>query len=770
MKRLLLILFAIFLIASPVQGEFFKDVIVTSPTGIWTDSRAYTTLNAAVTAIGASEQDLYIAKEEVVTTLVIPANIRLHFLKDGAIANSNTLTINTKNIHSDHQIFTGAGAVNFASGTEVQSVWFEDFETAITQTSNDTVTLLINKTDTLLNSAAVGNNVLLKWDSLNLITIAAGQTLSNIGDISAPGIRLFVVSGAITFKTPSPLAAVRACWFGTSLATLGVADNAAAAAGKQLIITPGDWVVDDNITLTSNVSVLQNADLQIATTKTLTINGSLDAGPYQIFSCTGTGKVVFGAGAVKEIYPEWWATNTSPGTTDMTTAIQAAHDASVSSNSGPFAPVAFSNNQYKFSTLTWSPHVSAIAHGKVYLQTANAAGRTIQVSDEYGRPATYGLNAVRNTVFNGQFYLVNSNAANTAMAWTFGGATATNYANTITALNGVETRGFHGGVYEFRNNAFMINFINCFDYGNNGNRIIVADPVTNSGEGIRFINCQFTDGTSYVVDVNTVHAMSFDFIGCSADYNLGLNKPGNSAPLCAFNWSGGHLEWNQVALPFLYNDSASTWNVDGTYITTGTLVGPADPYISHTKNAGTTRFTNIKYALPAGLVNLHYVESATSKGVFDYSPNYQGGSAPTNYVVYHASAVIGYDGITYRESAYTPSWSGTLGNGTIVGYYTRVGKKVDVVIKLVWGSTTSHAAASQAFALPYTPSATYPGLGSWWANDYGTGDRTGTAKCAIGDPYIYMYNDATATIVTNTVPMTWAEHDEVHVHLSYFVD
>ena len=324
MKRLLLIILAIFLITSPVQGEFFKDIILTSPTGIWTDSRAYTTLNAAVTAIGVIEQDLYIAKEEVVTTLIIPANIRLHFLKDGSIANSNTLTINTKNIYADHQIFTGAGAVNFASGSNVQSVWFTDFETAVTQTSNDTVTLIVNKTDTLLNSAAVGNNVRLKWDASNLITIAAGQTLSNIGDINAPDLRLFVVSGSIAFKNPSPLSAIYASWFGDSVATLSIADAAATVANKQLIIGSYSITSTPINPLTANLKVLPGSLISIATGQTLTINGSLDTNLCQIFSCAGTGKVVFGAGSVKEIYPEWWANNTSPGVTDMSAAIQAA--------------------------------------------------------------------------------------------------------------------------------------------------------------------------------------------------------------------------------------------------------------------------------------------------------------------------------------------------------------------------------------------------------------------------------------------------------------
>lgn len=324
MKRLLLIIFTILLIVSPVQGEFFKDVILTSPTGIWTDSRAYTTLNAAVTAIGALEQDLYIAKEETVTTLVIPANIRLHFLKNGSIANSNTLTINTKNIYADHRIFTGAGAINFVSGSEVRSVWFEDFETAITQTANDTVTLTVDKADTLLNSAAVGNNVRLKWNASNLITIAVGQTLSNIGDISAPDLRLFVVSGSISFKNPSPLPAIYASWFGDSSTTLNIADAAAAVANKSLIIGSYSIISSPANPLTANIKVLSGQLISISTGQTLTINGSLDAGLYQIFSCAGTGKVIYNGTK----YPQWWGA-VANGTTDDHAAIQAAIDSGI---------------------------------------------------------------------------------------------------------------------------------------------------------------------------------------------------------------------------------------------------------------------------------------------------------------------------------------------------------------------------------------------------------------------------------------------------------
>src|SRR5690606_9029564 len=56
---------------------------------------------------------------------------------------------------------------------------------------------------------------------------------------------------------------------------------------------------------------------------TVTINGPVLAPPRQIFA--GSGTVSFGSSSpTTTFYPEWWGTNTTPGTTDMTAAIQAA--------------------------------------------------------------------------------------------------------------------------------------------------------------------------------------------------------------------------------------------------------------------------------------------------------------------------------------------------------------------------------------------------------------------------------------------------------------
>jgi hypothetical protein len=333
---------------------------------------------------------------------------------------------------------------------------------------------------------------------------------------------------------------------------------------------------------------------------------------------------------------DWVALTFGTSAADVTTAIQAAHTAAI--NAG-YTHVDFPAGGGVITTLTWSPHVQARALGKVYLRTANASGRTIQVSDEYGLPALYGLNSPRNVIFDGQFLLINTNAGNAATAWSFGGATAANYCNIATPLRGVETRTFHGAVYEFRYNAFLLDIVDCFDYGCNGNRVKIADPVTNTGEGIRFINTIFGTGTSYVMDINTVHVMSFDFIGCSADYTLGLNKPGNSAPLVKVNWLGGHLEWDTVAAAYLQNDGGSEWNIDGSLVAPTALSGWPSPAITKTTGTTTTRMVNVKYVIPGAVALLHQTMSAASRFFGDEYPNYQGGNTPTQFATYLLASI-----------------------------------------------------------------------------------------------------------------------------------
>jgi hypothetical protein len=95
-----------------------------------------------------------------------------------------------------------------------------------------------------------------------------------------------------------------------------------------LHIPPSTWTIAADLTIPANITlkVPRGAILNIANGKTLTLNGGVDAGLCQIFSCTGTGKVILGPGSAKEVYPEWWGAK-GDGVTDCTAAIAAATNA-----------------------------------------------------------------------------------------------------------------------------------------------------------------------------------------------------------------------------------------------------------------------------------------------------------------------------------------------------------------------------------------------------------------------------------------------------------
>jgi hypothetical protein len=97
-----------------------------------------------------------------------------------------------------------------------------------------------------------------------------------------------------------------------------------AIGGNQAVlrIPAGTWSIGDNLTIPANVTLKpeRGAILIVATTKTLAINGPLDAGLYPIFSLIGTGKVTFTRSSVTYVYPEWFGA-VGNGTTDDTAAL-----------------------------------------------------------------------------------------------------------------------------------------------------------------------------------------------------------------------------------------------------------------------------------------------------------------------------------------------------------------------------------------------------------------------------------------------------------------
>jgi hypothetical protein len=96
-----------------------------------------------------------------------------------------------------------------------------------------------------------------------------------------------------------------------------------------LRVPAGVWSIANNLAVPNNVTLKpeRGAILNVPDGITLTINGGVEAGLYQVFSWTGTGKVQFGAASrVKEIFPQWWGAVGDGANNDLT-AVQAALNA-----------------------------------------------------------------------------------------------------------------------------------------------------------------------------------------------------------------------------------------------------------------------------------------------------------------------------------------------------------------------------------------------------------------------------------------------------------
>jgi beta-1,2-mannobiose phosphorylase / 1,2-beta-oligomannan phosphorylase len=301
MKKFLYLILLISIFLSSVascSAEYFSDIIITSPNGIWTDTRTYSSLQDAITAVGSDDREIVIPNEQFVTTLTIPSNVRLKFLRDGSINNSGQLTINTTNISAENrQIFTGTGDIDFADGSIVKSSWFSTIGNAIDITEDDTVTLEITESYTISENTSIGNDVHLRWNSPNIITISFGYTLSNINSIEAGKFQIFSGAGDFDFVDGARL---NSAWFLHLRSLLTYAGD----ANVEIEISKEE-VIDYNTTIAENISlnITNGGKLSPEAGVTVTINGPFKAGLYQVID--GAGLVTLSESATKLIFPQW---------------------------------------------------------------------------------------------------------------------------------------------------------------------------------------------------------------------------------------------------------------------------------------------------------------------------------------------------------------------------------------------------------------------------------------------------------------------------------
>lgn len=120
--------------------------------------------------------------------------------------------------------------------------------------------------------------------------------------------------------------------------------------------------------------------------------------------------------------------------------------------------------------------------------------------------------------------------------------------------------------------------------------------------------------------------------------------------------------------------------------------------------------------------------------------------------------------------SYTPVIGGTgwaLGNGTISGSWTRIGRTILYRVQIVWGTTSTFGTVSPTISLPYAASGA-PGE----APVLGLRQTVGTYRMVglMAGSTVTVYNQGAGNLlgyVTATVPASWASTDTWNVHGSY---
>lgn len=362
-------------------------------------------LNEAVNSVGTSKATLVVYRNTPVDApLVVPSNIYLEFTKNGRLDIPFALTLNASFTGPSRRLFrlVGAGSIDASrSPTPCDPRWFGATGDAVTDDSSS-----ITKALTSFHGPSTlppgryrtGSDLSIPVGSVlksagGVLVPDVATTITVRGRVSAAREQIFDCSaGRVLCSTVEGEGdrEVWVEWFGATLD--GVTDDIVSWKSAVEYLGTGGGVLrvgcgvtliaGDDLTIPSGVVLKPEGVLKIADTRTVTIEGRVEAPTVPIFDCSlcvTSGGVLMAAGeglGQREVWVEWFGANMtgslSPASVAKTEEAWASALAAIHPNDGGIVRMGYGETRVS-STIT-VPRGTFIEGISPYKSTIQYAG------------------------------------------------------------------------------------------------------------------------------------------------------------------------------------------------------------------------------------------------------------------------------------------------------------------------------------------------------------------------------------------------------------